>query len=67
MTTKMTDPIGKAFIEFFEKQGIQFVDMKTGKPITPGDEPYKKCPVCDNDINIDATKCRWCQNNIGEK
>lgn len=65
--TKLSDPIGKEFIEFFEKQGIQFVDIETGKHITSSNEPCKECPVCGNDISIDATKCRWCQNNIGNK
>ena len=64
---KINDTVGNAFIEFFQQRGIQFVDMETGKPITLSDCPSKECPICGNDINIDATKCRWCQNNIGEK
>lgn len=32
--TKLTDPLGVAFMEFLESQGIKFVDADTGKPIT---------------------------------
>ena len=33
MATKVSDPLGKAFIEFWESQGVTFVDGKTGKEI----------------------------------
>lgn len=31
--TKLSDPLGQAFIEFFEAQGIKFVDARTGEQI----------------------------------
>lgn len=34
MTTKLTDPMGRAFIEFCKSQGVKFVDSDTGKEIT---------------------------------
>lgn len=38
MTTKITDPLGKAFIEFMKSQGVTFVDGKTGKKIDEEEE-----------------------------
>lgn len=32
--TSIKDPLGQAFIEFCESQGIKFVDSKTGEGIT---------------------------------
>ena len=31
--TTLNDPMGRAFIEFFRKQGFKFVDADTGKEI----------------------------------
>ena len=31
--TTLNDPMGRAFIEFFRKQGFKFVDVDTGKEI----------------------------------
>lgn len=31
--TKLNDPLGQAFIEFFESQGVKFVDAETGEEI----------------------------------
>ena len=38
MTTKVSDPMGKAFIEFWKSQGVTFVDGKTGKEICGEEE-----------------------------
>ncbi len=32
--TKLKDPLGQAFIEFCESQGIKFVDVDSGRPIS---------------------------------
>lgn len=34
MSKEITDPKLKMFMEFFESQGVKFVDMKTGEMIT---------------------------------
>ena len=31
--TKLSDPLGQAFIEFFKEQGVKFVDMETGEEV----------------------------------
>lgn len=36
--TKLNDPLGKAFIEFFKSQGVKFVDVDTGKEIDGEEE-----------------------------
>ena len=38
MATKLTDPLGKAFIEFMKSQGVKFVAAKTGKEIDGEEE-----------------------------
>lgn len=34
---KISDPLGIAFMEFLEEQGITPVDYETGKPVTAAD------------------------------
>lgn len=62
----MRDPRLNAFIEFFNSQGVKFVDEKTGEEIKPTNTTAINCPICDNETP-DGEKCMWCQNNIGEK
>jgi hypothetical protein len=38
MATKVSDTLGKAFIEFWRSQGVTFVDGKTGKEISVEEE-----------------------------
>ena len=38
--TKLNDPLGQAFIEFCESQGIKFVDVTTGKEIKVKEEKW---------------------------
>lgn len=45
--TKLSDPLGKAFIEFFQEQGVKFVDVKTGKEIN-----FKEDNDCDNSVPV---------------
>ncbi|MEE0888026.1 MAG: hypothetical protein U0L97_02325 [Candidatus Saccharimonadaceae bacterium] len=32
--TTLNDPLGQAFIKFFESQGVRFVDADTGETVT---------------------------------
>lgn len=32
--TTLKDPLGQAFIKFFESQGVRFVDADTGETVT---------------------------------
>lgn len=32
--TTLNDPLGRAFIKFFESQGVRFVDADTGETVT---------------------------------
>ena len=32
--TTLNDPLGRAFIKFFESQGVRFVDADTGETLT---------------------------------
>ena len=32
---KFLNPLGQAFIDFCESQGIEFVDIETGEPVKP--------------------------------
>lgn len=38
MPIKITDPMGKAMIEFMKSQGAKFVDAKTGEELDLGGE-----------------------------
>lgn len=39
--TKLSDPLGRAFIEFCRSQGIKFVDGKTGEEVFTDEEPME--------------------------
>ena len=39
--TKISDPLGRAFIEFCKTQGVRFVDAETGKEVST-DEKFKE-------------------------
>lgn len=62
--TKLSDPVGQAFVRFFNEHGIKFVDADTGEEVEPQDCQTRRCPVCDNDISANAVKCNWCQNRV---
>lgn len=40
--TKLSDPLGIAFMEFLEEQGIKVVDAETGKTVTAADLKKKR-------------------------
>ena len=63
----MKDPRLDAFIEFFNSQGVKFVDQDTGEEIKPTGEPNKRCPQCDSDIPISSTTCMWCKKKLEDK
>lgn len=60
----MKNPRLNAFIEFFEKQGVKFIDSDTGEEIKPAASPTIKCTICGNETPKGQEKCMWCQNNM---
>jgi hypothetical protein len=51
----MKDPRLLPFLEFFEKQGVQFVDAKTGKPLREvlDEETGKRLSTSEQDRTVD--------------
>lgn len=52
--------------EFFNQQGIKFIDVNTGEEIKAGVKPTITCKICGNETPKGQLKCMWCQNRSSD-